>query len=266
MIQEKAIISFEELIDELEKLEANLGDKADNLLFRGQSDSAWLLETTMERNLKLPVSLKDYYNFAYTAKTRLETFTGKEWKIPTPPEYEKWLNEKDALDIYPFPGYEFIAYLRHHGFPSPLLDWTASPYIAMFFAFNGCDRKCQSIAIYGFLEYASVAKLRSNDEPSIYKLGPYANIHHRHVLQQSQYTVCIELDKEYNAIYSNHELVFPNSSARQDRLWKFTVPTSEKDKALKKLNKMNINAYSLFGSVDSLVETISNNEIIRKNL
>lgn len=33
-------------------------------------------------------------------------------------------------------SYGFMTRLRHHGFPSPLLDWPQSPYIAAFFAFN----------------------------------------------------------------------------------------------------------------------------------
>jgi hypothetical protein len=33
-------------------------------------------------------------------------------------------------------SYDFMTRLRHHGFPSPLLDWPQSPYTAAFFAFN----------------------------------------------------------------------------------------------------------------------------------
>jgi hypothetical protein len=122
------------------------------------------------------------------------------------------------------------------------------------------------VSVYCYLEFAAVGKTRSSDQPGIYVFGPYVKVHKRHVLQQSQYSICVELDSDYNARYANHELVFRNGDERQDRLWKFNVPSSERNYALKSLNKMNINSYSLFGSEDSLVETISTNEIIMDDL
>jgi FRG domain len=40
-----------------------------------------------------------------------------------------------ALDFKGLPAYDLLIYTRHHGFPSPLLDWTRSAYIAAFFTF-----------------------------------------------------------------------------------------------------------------------------------
>jgi len=51
---------------------------------------------------------------------------------------------------------------------------------------------------------------------------------------------------------------------RQDKLWKFNIPSTERSKALKILNKMNINSFSWFGTEDSLVESIATNETIKK--
>ena len=267
MIIEKNLESWEQLQSEMEILIESLGDRSDDLLFRGQADSTWKLDTTMERKLKAPVNLSRYYLFAYTAKPRLETFVEASWNIPTPPDYDKWLKDKHKLSFINLPGYDYLAYLRHHGFPSPFLDWTASPYIAEFFAFNGCSpSENGSVSVYCYLEYADVGKIRSSDQPEIYVFGPYVKVHKRHVLQQSQYTICVELDDKYNPIYANHEGVFTRSDTRQDQLWKFNVPSNERNKALKSLNSMNINSYSLFGSEDSLVDAISTNEIIKNEL
>ncbi len=266
MITEKNIESWENLLQDLEALEKSWGGLAENLLYRGQSNSAWRLETTLERNLQTPVSLSQYYRFAHSAKTRIETFTEETWNIPTPPEYDKWLDDKDTLNFSPFLAYDYLAYLRHHGFPSPFIDWSASPYIAIFFAFNGCSKDEGSVSLYILLEHASVGKVRSSNQPEIYSFGPYVKVHRRHVLQQSQYTICVELDDDYKPKYANHEQVLGKDDEGQDRLWKFNIPVTERIKALNVLNRMNINSFSLFGSEDALVETISTNEIIKRKL
>jgi len=119
MIIEKNLNSWKQLQSEIGNLVESLGEGSNDLLFRGQTDSTWKLDTTAERKLKVPVSLSKYYRFAYTAKPRLETFVETSWNIPTPPKYDRWLNEKDTLSFFDLQGYDYLAYLRHHGFPSP---------------------------------------------------------------------------------------------------------------------------------------------------
>jgi hypothetical protein len=129
-------------------------------LFRGQSDATWKLNTTLERYTPHPngrEAVRGYYERILAVKAQIETFTQERWSIPTPTECLNLLKEKESLGLTGLPGYEYWIYLRHHGFPSPLLDWTRSPYVAAFFAFR---QACQAekVAIFAYLEYSGQVK------------------------------------------------------------------------------------------------------------
>jgi hypothetical protein len=238
-----------------------------NFLFRGQSNSEWRLETTLEREFGENTGLDFYYRKVCLAKPQVETYTEKEWDIPPYHEYEKWLEDcrGDSINFSrDFKAYEFMAYLRHHGFPSPLLDWSRSPYVAAFFAF----RKPQSerVAIYAYSEMPRGIKSGQSGKALIKVLGPYVRTHKRHFQQQSWYTICALIqphNKAEEPHYKNHETVFAESDDDQDLLWKVTLPASERIRALSHLNRFNLNAFSLFGSEESLCETLAFNSFIK---
>ena len=55
--------------------------------------------------------------------------------------------------------------------------------------------------------------------------------------------------------------MFSPENPDQDVLWKFTIPACEKLKVLELLDEYNLNAYSLFGSEESLMETMALKEV-----
>ncbi|MDD5319411.1 MAG: FRG domain-containing protein [Methylococcales bacterium] len=237
-----------------------------DVLFRGQSNSEWGLETTLERNFGENIGLEYYYQGVCIALPQIETYTGERWSITSYDEYINWVkkcrgdNRNFAFD---FLGYEFMAYLRHHGFPSPLLDWSRSPFVAAFFAFR--HAKKGKVSIYAYCEYPKQFKSGQSGKPLIRVLGPYIRSHKRHFQQQSWYTVCamvqppIESEDSY---YAKHESVFSETNDEQDALWKFNLPASEREKVLRHLNRYNLNAFSLFGSEESLCETVGYNAFV----
>jgi hypothetical protein len=66
-------------------------------------------------------------------------------------------------------------------------------------------------------------------------------------------------DQEWR--YAPHESVFARNDPKQDLLYKFVLPSSEREKVLKRLNAYNLNAYSLFESEESLMETLAFREL-----
>ncbi len=250
--------SWEEFETALSDLRRSAPRPAD-LLFRGQADASKSLSTTLERDVKNSLTIFEYYRSSYIAKPQIEAFTGIKWEAPDLKEINNFCTTYDALSLKQLPAYPYLAYLRHYGFPSPLLDWSESPYVAAYFAFRRSSPTGH--AIYAYSEMGKAGKSRDGGQSEIYGLGPTISAHKRHFLQKSQYTICVQFehDSEKGAEwrFANHDGVFYRDEPEQDILTKFVIQESERARVLKKLDDYNLNALSLFGSEESLMETMA---------
>lgn len=251
-----------ELRAERAKLMAVHGGHASGLLFRGHRNAAWKLETTLDRATPHIKTFAQYFRLVSIARPQIETFSSHRWELADYPDLEKWAREYDNLKLLQFPGYEYLVYLRHHGFPSPLLDWTRSLSIAAYFAFE--DAPEGDAVIYVYWEDRGGGKTAFSSAPQIISFGPYVRSHPRHFNQQSSYTICCQFDSGPWK-FARHELVYDTSVNDQDRLWKFTLPGSERKKVLGLLDSNNINSHSLFQSEEALLKTIAIRELLLRD-
>jgi hypothetical protein len=262
------LASWEEFEEWLHQRQDARGQPSDGhkspFLFRGHGNVDWHLETTLERNARTKMSFETYFTLILRVKPQVETFTDVNWTIPSFQEYQAWLRKYDTLMPWRFPAYDYMVYLRHHGFPSPLLDWTRSPYVAAYFAFKAPAAADGRVSLYLFWERPEGFKGSASNEPSIHSMGPYVRSHRRHFLQQSEYTICIVREDEW--CYARHEDVFARGASDQDILWKVNIPATERLKVLQQLDGYNLNALSLFGSEESLMETMAMRELYFKAL
>ena len=269
---------FGEALDKVESIRQKIitvHEYNDRALFRGVGSSAWGLQTTLERSHIASTGaeitdLQSYYRLALRAHAEIETFTDREWPgLPNPPEFSDCLDRYKTLDagfffINQTPIYRFLVYLRHHGYPSPLLDWTASPYVAAFFAFDGIARDAEYISIYAMVRDSS--RISSAWEPKLTLLGPFVRSHKRHTIQQSSYTVCMVWEDDFR--FWSHDDIFSRKGGLGlvgDSI-RIDIPASERLKALSSLDLMNINPYSLFNTEDSLMQTLSRRAGLFKKL
>jgi len=237
-----------------------------NLLFRGESDSNFRLTTTLERAGCERMAVKAYYRIAVAQiRPAVETFTGVKWDVP---EYslqlETSFQDRELFSLRRFPTpefYRYMVYLRHHGFPSPLLDWSGSPYVAAFFAFRDPNQTAEKRSIYAYCERPTGFKGGAVGEPSMRAIGPYIQSHPRHFRQQSDYTICASREANSEWRFHPHETVF-GSRGKQDFLWKFNLPSRLRLEVLRTLNDYNLNAFSLFDSEETLLETLWFRELV----
>jgi hypothetical protein len=126
--------------------------------------------------------------------------------------------------------------------------------VAGYFAFYKANMtSTKRVSIYVISEIRN--KVSGNNMPVLYPYGPYVRTHRRHVLQQSEYTLCLGFENEWR--FERYDTVFDQGPHQQAACVKFTIPVAERAKVLRLLDSYNLNSFSLFGSEESMMETLS---------
>jgi FRG domain len=119
-----SIASWDQLRQELDKYSVQSYSWA----FRGLQSDQWLLRTSLERLDVAPLYEAERY-LVGAFQRRAHHY------VSDPPPRE------DEL--------EWLALMQHHGAPTRLLDWTKSPYVALFFAVRDATDSAGNCAVWG---------------------------------------------------------------------------------------------------------------------
>ncbi|MBI5624482.1 MAG: FRG domain-containing protein [Elusimicrobia bacterium] len=226
-----------------------------DILFRGQENASWKLETTLERASPDKFYVRGYVHRALRGIHQIESFSGHRWQI------DRSKIDAEFADNHEFrinlPGYSYLVYLRHSSFPSPLLDWSESPYVATFFAYESARGK-DDLALYCYAERPRGTKGGWSGEALIDVQGPFVTTHKRHFSQRAWYSVAGRWDENRKDHYFvTHEEVFQRNQPDQDVLLKIRMPSSIRKQVLEELGDYNINYFTLFHSEDALIKSIA---------
>jgi hypothetical protein len=232
------------------------------ILFRGQSDASWPIQSTLERSNRNVTTLSRYLHICRQAYPEIAAYTDQDWpsaldeQEPLPEDADEVSKMLRSNRPY-LPCMEYMVYLRHHGFPSPLVDWTRSPFIAAWFAFTSA-KQSKRVAVYAFLHSLTMTHRLGNSWLHVPDLR--ARTHPRYFRQQCECTVAVS-----RLGHEDHRLVGYDEFATRSRdlnvsenlIIKITLPANVRTDAMDYLDQHNINEFSLYGGEDAMVRSVA---------
>jgi FRG domain len=221
--------TFKEYVDSL---------KTKRFLFRGQ-DGPWRLRTSFHRTGRADIG-RFLNEDIRVLRNHLSQRTKHFFNLDVPDELGAFFN-----------------LVQHHGYPTPLLDWTNSPYVAAFFAFRhvrkGGDHKFPTVRIHVFDQALWKAEqpqvLHLSFPGSNVSVAEFIAIENERMIPQQAVSTLSNVDDIESYIGSKE-------TADKKYVFAIDLPASERDRVVRDLSYMGITAGSLFPGLDGACEEL----------
>lgn len=228
------------------------------LIFRGQRNWKWDLSPTLARS-------------PYSNNGRVKKQDADEMHSLFSKAVRGRLTDSNLVNEEHYD--ELWAVGQHYGLKTPLLDWTKSPYVALFFAFYKQNFNEEAVNPYSAI-YVLDESFTSDKCSDIQVFEPTRDDNGRLVNQAGLFTICYDdtLEgklrislKSIEADLTENEDIPPNTLAKY--ICKVLIKNRSQTECIKHLRKMNIHPASLFPDLIGASEycNIVMNDSIKEN-
>lgn len=199
------------------------------LYFRGQRDSSWGLNTTLDRYVKtLDQRATGTYNWLLKSFSKAIMGKTNTTKDISTHEDEIW-----ALG-------------QHNGLATPFLDWTSAAYVALFFAFEDEAPSTTGyrtvFGIHKFINCKMDEFNKDKDRESEFKFVDIITDHNPRLISQSG----VFTKQPINFDFEKWVQRYWNGVSDKPVMFKIHIPDSERPRILKSLRLMNVNHATIY--------------------
>lgn len=199
------------------------------MYFRGQRDSSWGLNTTLDRYAK-SLDQRASGTYDWILKSFSKSIMGK---TSAPKDIYKNEDEIWALG-------------QHNGLAMPFLDWTAAAYVALFFAFeNEAPSTTGYRTVFGihkFIKYKMDEFNHEKNREDEFKFVDVITDHNPRLVSQSG----IFTKQPINFDFEEWVKIYWKGVSDRPVMFKVHIPDGERPRILKSLRLMNITHATIY--------------------